>query len=88
MSHFVASLHPAQRVEIRELALNSQITSTAFWYKKVVADYLSNADADELIEDIGERHADEAVLRELDSPVGQPFFEAGIIMRHAQALLK
>jgi hypothetical protein len=88
VSHFVASLHPPQRTEIRELVLNSQITSSVFWYKRVVADYLSSADADKLIEDIGKRHADEAVWREMDSPAGQPFFEAGIILRHAQALLK
>jgi hypothetical protein len=86
---FVSSLSAAEQDEVRSLILSPQIKPSLDWYKRVVAKYLQGpSSAAALIEDIARKYADEAVWRELDSPQDVPLFEAGIILRESQAVLR
>jgi len=84
---FILSLNAAEKETVRQLILNPQVKPSLYWYRRVSSKYFQGPSALLLIEDISRRYADEAVWRNLDSPQGSSFFEAGIVLRESQVAL-
>jgi len=88
VNDFVGSLGSDGRQVVRQLVLNHQVKQSLLWYKEVVVRYLRGPGASRLISEIDQKYPDESIWKDLDSSDEWPLFEAGIILREAQAALK
>ncbi len=87
VNEFVESLSANDREVVRQLVLNHQIRKSLIWYKSVADRYLRGPQAAELIGEIDKKYPDESMWKTLDSSSESLIFEAGIILREAQAVL-
>jgi hypothetical protein len=87
VNDFVRSLSESDREVVRLLILNHQIRQSLIWYKEVADRYLRGAQAFDLINEIEKKYPDESFWKTLDSSPETLIFEAGVILREAQALL-
>lgn len=87
VNDFVESLTANDREVVRLLILNHQIRQSLTWYKEVADRYLRGPQAANLISEIDRKYQGESMWKDLDSSSESLIFEAGIILREAQAVL-
>lgn len=85
---FLNSIDAKSRLEIGALVLNSRIEPARRWMDKVIKAFCLDDEADELIADIDRQYPDESSMKEIESESGKPLFEAKMILREVQRMIR
>ena len=84
----IASL-PKDRVQqLEALIINHQIAEAWPWYDAVISRYLQSIDSNDLIAEIDALFPDESALKFIETSTDLPVFEAKVILREAQSILR
>jgi hypothetical protein len=85
---FISTLNRNRSRQLGALILNHQIAETWPWYEEVISRYLQATDATDLIHEIDALFPDESALKFIETSTDLPVFEAKVILREAQNLLR
>ncbi|MFZ6643238.1 hypothetical protein ACO0LL_26190 [Undibacterium sp. TC4M20W] len=84
----ISSLNAERVRQLNILILNHQIKESWLWYDEVISRYLQSPDSAELIGEIDALFPDESTLKLIETSTVLPVFEAKVILREAQNLLR
>lgn len=84
----ISSLSTERIRQLESLVINHQITEAWSWYEMVISRYLNGVGAEGLIAEIDMLYPDESALKLIETSTDLPVFEAKVILREAQTLLR
>lgn len=88
VAEFVSSLTPEDSQILSRLVLNHQVEESWPWYVTVLSQYLEGDGSFALIKEIDELFPDESALKLIEATSDDPIFEAKVILREAQKLVR
>lgn len=88
VNDFISSLTKDRAQQLEALIINHQIAESWPWYDMVISRYLQLTDSSELIDEIDALFPDESALKFIETSTDLPVFEAKVILREAQNILR
>ncbi|MBX9268542.1 hypothetical protein [Chromobacterium violaceum] len=88
VAEFVTSLTSEDTQVLSRLVLNHQVEESWPWCANVLSKYLEGDGSFALIKEIDELFPDESALKLIEAASDDPIFEAKVILREAQKLVR